>query len=275
MAAIRSALWALIILLSAQPAQAEQYRGVSAFAAMHPGYPCAALLATTDAAKQPAVSVLFGTFGYDLSCLARFAERYRDKPHLIQIHFSNEVCRRNGNCIDEFFQGLSVNAYNKKLEAMDGDTQVAISLRTFFIVSSVLSLANENTQVVLGAGLEDNYSSAAFENLARQLAKTWPWHLSRNRHTGGRSLKGVIAEEFHSAKGKPGSILCIANEDGNYGQSVKDSQAFFRRYARCAAVFAWREEHQGRSEGGKRIPPKDREFTYTAKDVVELRKVIK
>lgn len=250
-----------------------EYRGVSAFAAMNPRFPCDALLATTDFAKKPAISVLYETFGLDHTCLHRFMQRYHDKPHIVQIHFSNEVCRRNKNCLatDTLHPELSVKNHNRLLERMSIETQIEISLRLFFLRSSLEGAINGNTRVILGAGLEDNYSSRAFENLVRQfIANGWPYEISRNRHAGGKSFRNVQFQEFHSAKGKPGRLACIANEDGNYGQTAKKSQKFLSRYRKCTAVFLWREAHQGRAKGQPRLPARERDFIYTAADVVEL-----
>ena len=271
---MRGLLLSLILLIPLS-ASAQQYRGVSAFAAMHPGYPCDALLATTDFSPLPAMAVLYETFGYQTNCIERFTQRYYNKPHLLQIHFSNEVCRRNRNCIDESLGGYSVDKYNEALERMDPDLVTKIRLRMFFLRSLSDAVKNSNTRIIIGAGLEDNYSSKAYENLVSILREQWPWEISRNRHIGGRSLQDAQLEEFHSVNARKGSLPCIANEDGNYEQDKKRSAKFIRHYGACSAVFLWREEHQGRSEGGKRIPPKKRKFVYTAKDVVELGRLLR
>ena len=263
----------LLFLLAVPGGASAEYRGISAFAAMHPRFPCDALLATTDFAPRPAMSVLYETFGLDHTCLHRFMQRYADKPHLVQIHFTNEVCRRNGNCsaTDTLHPESSVRGYNRLLEQMNTQTQIQISLRLFFIRSAIDSAVNENTRIVLSAGLEDNYSSKAFENLIGQfVANGWPYEISRNRHAGGKSFRNAQFQEFHSANGKPGRMACIANEDGNYNQTPKKSRAFLSRYRKCSAVFLWREAHQGRKKGQPRKPPRDRDFIYTAADVVEL-----
>lgn len=270
--AVRGIFLLLFVLYPSADSLAE-YRGISAFAAMNPRFPCEALLATTDFSPRPAISVLYATFGLDHTCLHRFMLRYHDKPHLVQIHFTNEVCRRNRNCesYDTLRPDLSVKEYNRALEQMDTHTQIAISLRLFFLRSAIEAAVNENTRIILSAGLEDNYSSRAFENLVDLFARNgWPYEVSRNRHTGGKSFRGAQLQEFHSAKGKPGKMPCIANEDGNYGQTKNDSKKFLKRYRKCDAVFLWRERHQGRSKGGKRVPPRDREFIYTVQDVVDL-----
>ena len=251
-----------------------QYRGVSAFAAMHPNYPCDALLATTDFARYPAIAVLYETFGYDQKCIARFVARNHWRPHMIDFHFSNEACRRNHNCIDESLGG-SVSEYNKALEAKDPKLVAKLQARMWVIRSIFDSIKNDNTRVVISVGLEDNYSDKAFKNLVEILRPIWPWEFSRNPCKGGRSLSGVQLKEFHSLTSRPGGLRCMANEDGNYNQSKKDSQKFLKRYAACDAVFLWREEHQGRTENGKRVPPRKRKFIFTAKDVVELGGLIK
>lgn len=253
----------------------ERFLGVSAFAMMHPAYKCDALLATLDFSPRPFTAVLYETFGNDPTCIARFTARYFDKPHKLEIHFLNGPCMRNHNCVDETFGTMSVGALNRRLERMDGDMQMRIALRMFAIRSLADAVKNENTHLVLSPGLEDNYTDEAYRNLLVEIRKMWPEDIVRNPCKGGRSLQGANGKEYHSTNSHVENVACIANEDGNYNQTVKKSAKFIKHYKRCD-VLLWRGKHQGRtSEMIPRTDPKKRKFIYTAKDVVELGGLLK
>lgn len=269
----KSNLLFLLLLLFPNTLNAQQYKGVAAFAALNPNYPCDALLNTLSNVHYPATSILWENFGNDPSCVSRFLNKFKDRPHVLQLHFTNEACRRKNTCFDNLFLGSSVNAYNKKLEAIAPETEDAIQARVSQIVNFLEPLRNPNTKIILSTGLEDNLSLWGYRNLARVMKQNWPFELNRNRHTGGRSLFYVDYEEFHSAKGKPRNKACIANEDGN-SHTSKQSKKFFKRYARCSVLLLWRGRHQGRIGNWKNLNPKNSFFYYPQSDVKLLSDVL-
>lgn len=264
-------LWLLAVvtvLSSAQPAF-SQFVGVSAFAALHPNYPCDALLAATDHAEHPAISVLHGTFGEDYSCIAKFAARNSYRPHLIQVHFSDETCRRNNNCFDgAFFGDISVSEYSRELENPGSHLYIWVGHRITTIRAAVEALGNPNTILLLSTGLEDNYTQLAYRNLSGFLSLFWPYLINRNPLKYATPAPYTPYVERHGSGVRFGVPYGIVNEDGSYGLSEKSSRAFLKRNEGALLRLLWRPEHQGRPDSGK-FPgnPKERTFQFSSEDV--------
>lgn len=241
---------------------------------MHPNFPCDKWMTIYEYARDrnpsflPAMAVLWGTFGEEESCVKWFAYRFADRPHVIEIHFSNGPGRRNGQLAieGEFFPEWSVKEYNRRLEQGDVIALGGIHWRMLQIEEFVGRVENRNTRWLISWELESNLSVRA--------AQMWEAHyrtlvslgllrdfaLVANPHSP-RHFGGAEFREFHSKNGRPSGVPnCVANEDGIYDQSPSATRAFFRRYAGCAVVFAWRGEHQGRYKGSPFLPPRNREF---------------
>ncbi len=92
----------LALLAVPSNANAEPYVGLSAFAAMNPSFPCNDWLGTlqegTRRVSKPAMAIVWGTFGSNGACVQRFLTQNRDRPHLLEIHFSNQTCLKYRRC---------------------------------------------------------------------------------------------------------------------------------------------------------------------------------
>lgn len=270
----------IIILLltfayTIEDAQASEFTGLAAFAAMNPRFPCDAYLRSQSSAPRPGMVVVWGTFGYDATCVARFIERFSDRPHLLQIHLSNEVCRRNKRCKEfEVRPHWNIRRYNQALDSKDSQLFAELTARVQFIRHFVETLQTSNTTVVLSAGLEDNYSISAFRNLLELLRAEWPGLISRNplRPESGRLGADFIEAHLldYDFNGEP----CIATQDGVLG-SFRHSEQFIRNFSnQCFATFLWRAETQGAAQ---RVwtPPLKRKFRLGERQVRELRTLFK
>ncbi len=244
---------------------------------MNPRFPCDRYIHIVEAADAPALSVVWGTFGDDTTCPATFLDYFADRPHLLQIHLTNETCRRNSNqCFEgELFGDVTVPQFNRRLQNYDLPTYAQIDSRIRDILTFVEKSKNENTTLVLSLGLEDNYTLPAYLSLRAYALTLWPYFVSRNPVGGhaGSHVPGDILER-HSRRSRFSSPLCIANEDGN-NQSFSDSLAFIHRYAGCLGTFIWRAPAQGRGFKGDSLtritPPRKRTFTISGKDIIEGR----
>lgn len=278
---------AFLLLLFTAPASAEQYRGVSSFAATHPRFPCDRFLAIYQRAAQldpdfkPAMALLWGTFGYETSCAKRFTELFADREHLIEIHFDNGPGRRNKRLHEgEFFPEWSERELNERLESFDFIALGGIHWRVLEILAFVQQTANRNTHVWISRQLEDNYTAGgatAWEAHVRTLMGLGllpPFAIVANPHR----VKFAGGAEFYEVHGltssTPKDRWCIANEDGNFDQTAKRSRAFMKRFAHCQAVFLWRGAHQGVRKGGDFMPPRSREFVISDRDIEELSALI-
>lgn len=228
-------------------------------------FPCEAYLATSDFSARPATSVLWGTFGDDPTCLSRFTSRYHDKPHLVQFHFSNESCRRNGNCeFGELRPDLNRREYSAALERKDPALLGAIRDRIKNIRAVAEASRNANTYLVLSTGLEDNYTSAAFVALVEELQREWPYLIAR---TGSRW--NTFPREQHGLNAVCGNTTIIANVDGGVGRRSEERRFLRRNEGRCLATFLWHSKLQGRGPGNRWIPPNQRIFNWNASDVIQ------
>ena len=219
------------------------------------------------------MSVLWGTFGNDPSCVAAFTASNAHRPHLVQVHISNETCRRNRNCqAGELFGELSVKAYNQTLEHPQFDVVSALVERTEEIKAFTRKYGNANTTWVLGAGLEDNYSNTAYSIVEFIIRRHWDGIISRNPLKG--SAKG--GAEFLEKHGKAPTFRgqpCIANQDGSQG-SYSSTRAFIKKYRTCAASFIWRSAHQGRPTG-KWVPIGERTYVIPDEDLGMLSDILR
>lgn len=259
-----------LLFLAPHLAQAEGFRGISAFSLPNSDFPCDRALAILAHPRFPAISVLWETFGIDYTCLQRFTQAFRHKPHLVQFHLTNEACRRNQRCLDgELFTDLTAPYYSIYLEFFPHLVQQQIIDRTLNIYSFAKTIANQNTYLLLSLGLEDNLTQGAADNLERIVSQVWPWFISRNSVRGSHTSLQGIRETHHPSQ----TLLppaCIVNEDGNT-VTLKTSQALLKKHRGCFAIFLWRHRWQNADEGRSGfIPPRERTFNITAKDVGEI-----
>lgn len=278
----------LVLLATAvPPAFAQQFRGVASFAAMHPGFPCDRWLTIYGEALRrkpdllPAMAVLWGTFGDDLTCMKRFAAVFADRPHVIQVHFSNGPCRRNQRCGEgEFFPEWSEREYNRRLESGDFIALGGVHWRMLEIEAAAKVVENANTRWLVSWELESNltpHAAAVWEAHYRTLVGLGllrSFALVANPHRYAW-VGGAEFYETHSTSGRcRAGRGCVANEDGRYGQTVRKSMAFLKRYRDAAVVFLWRDRHQGLKGASSFTAPKRRSFEVTDRDIVELGKLL-
>lgn len=274
-------VWRLLFILGlilAAPTKGHcQYTGLSAFAAMHPRFPCDRYLSIVNRSPAPAMSVLWGTFGTDPSCVERFLASNSHRPHLLQIHFSNENCRKHGICREgEILAGVSPRGYDHLLITYDFFTYLAIQQRVIDIFVFTELRRNPHTTLVLSTGLEDQYSQVAYLRLSAYLHAPghWPHIINRNPLGGRRNIHGDFLER-HGESARCLKGINIVNEDGS-DQSTSESRKFLSRTRNCFARFLWRKTHQGRSKASGRIntPPRNRNFEISERDVRELGKLL-
>lgn len=265
----------LIACSFSSPAYAE-YNGLSAFASRASRFPCSRALRIVNHAKQPALAILYGTTwggDNDYECAKRFLSPEVHGPKLLEVHFSNEVGRRNKTLGEgDFFPQDSVKAYNRRLQSMGPETLEAVTARVREIRDKFGPLCVGDCLLILSTGLEDNYAAGAYENLLAAIRLEWPYITVRSPCKGTTNLAGADLREVHTLKGKI-RTACIANEDGNHGQGLTESRAFLRHYKGCCARFLWRGKHQGNT-GSKSPPRHKRKLEIPATDIKQLGRLL-
>lgn len=232
-------------------ANSEPYLGFSSFAALSPKFPCDEFLRLLESSPRPAMSVLYGTFGDDWTCVHKFEQRFASRPRLLQVHLSNGSCRRFGRCGEgEIDPGASLVSFKNQLRLSDFQRRVVH-------VKKKLGSFGENGRYVISIELEDNFSNREFSRLFRVVKREWPFWISRSSVTRN-SLRG--ASDYVERHGD--RVACtsttIWNNDGTPVQTVAD---YARRTRSCFASFLWTPDLQG-SESGF-IAPMKRSFRIT------------
>lgn len=248
------------------------YSGVSCFAMMAPQFPFEAFLATSDFAPQPTLAVLWGTFGdstpLSTARFKQFTDRYFNKPHMIECHWLNNTGIRNKKMFEgEPFPQHTIASLNAALERNDPPTLATITTRIQEIKAVMEVVRNPNTYLVMTTGLEDDYTSKAFQNIVAEITKTWPYFLIRS----GAAF-GTFPREAHGQSATAGGSVVFVNEDG-YVSTLAQSKQFVDRNKHAMCTLLWRPAHQGRDPVTNAFPPgspRNRTFIWTAEDVVSL-----
>lgn len=219
--------------------------------------------------------MVWGTFGKDPSCVINFLEKFHDRPHLLQIHFSNETCRRDRSCLEgEIANGATVYWYNRYLAENPQPIYREVLDRIQEIRAFVDEHKNSNTALLLSLGLEDNYTAQAARNLEALLRPSWPYLINRNPVRNDAIVTNKFLEAHDPRKALRGP-WCIFSEDGNRS-SLTALKSRLKAYRHCIVVFAWRRNWQNAEPRERRfVPPRSRKFYFTAKDRRDVRYLLR
>jgi hypothetical protein len=253
-------------------ADCSHYEGAGPYSPMSAnfdGHACDQLLRMDDRACRPAMAILWQYFGGDPVCPARFTARYADRPHLVEFHFSDEACRKSHSCFwpRNYLPGFSESRVSKALEAMEPLTRQGIVDRLNEILAFIEQIRVPNTEIALSIGLEESYSTKARRNLVGVIRENWPFSIVA--FGGG---VGADFQEFHTRSSSTKSP-CFASEDGQ-SDSYSQTASFFKHYAKCRAVFAFRDAWQGHVGNYKGKDPEARTFVISDEDVKKVGDVL-
>lgn len=231
---------------------------------MHPSFPCKQFLRLAAHAKYPAMTAVYGTFGTSTKCIKSFVEKFRNRPHLVEMIFDNDTCRRNGRTCHEgeIAPGLSGDGYSRALEQMPREIRSILERRTKEI-TKITRLGNSRTRWVLSIGLEDNHNAKAAKRKLRVIRRFWPFELVRNPASDHVIAPSADIIELHAESSDFGNLPCIWNQDGLV-LTPNEVNDLFYRYTKCIALFAWTAEAQGIL--GDFVKPRERTFIITPKD---------
>lgn len=278
-----SAFFLVVIPLQAS---ISQDIGLAFFAMPSASFPCEAALVPFQRSPRPTLAILWGTFGKDTSCLKKWSEQIVGRPHFLEIHLSNEACRRNKRCGEsDFLPSYSVSQLNRKLEARD--PEVLSQYRTLVkeVTAALSPLFKENGEYVLSTGLEDNFSTKAYEAILATVKEEWRHKVVRSP-VGSPSKVKLLSGDYIEGHG-PSPVFrdgekCIANLDGDdivfphrkAGTSRIISwdalPGYVKTYSsRCRATFLWAGPWQG-LHSDSFTPPLDRKYTVTSEDMNAL-----
>lgn len=255
----------------------KPFVGFSSFAAMNPNYPCSRFLQISKSSNKPAMSILLSTFGNDLSCVQRFLEQNSRASHLLQVHLTNETCRRaRGRCTNDEIKPIwGTDRYNLELEKANPILKKEIQARTRFVIDKIIPLTNSKTTLMVTTGLEDNFTYDAYLNVQKWIKQAgYSGYLVRNPLSDFCTRdRGAHLCELHSTISFWDRTPCIFNVDGN-NLSAREQLVYLRKFRFCHALFFWEPVSQGRDFGQPFSPPKSRSFNLPTSTVNEYKRAI-
>jgi hypothetical protein len=258
---------------------------------------CTAALKVFDGVQFPCMAVLWGTFGTvdNHGCTARFLEKFKDRPHQLEIHFSNESGRRRRRLFDgELLPRLSVAAYNRRLVIGETTVFTAVRKRARSIAHFLAQSANANSDVLISTGLEDDMHNDSWRVVLALLKENIPSvRFIRNREgetQSGVDFNGAQFVELHSARvpvGPENLGACIVTNDGEtiaFGKkspgddrrrlSLSSMDLFIPRNLGSCLIYLWWCQAQGNCEGVS-TPPRRRSFVVDSASVRTINRVLR
>ena len=276
----------ILCLITGSVAIADNKGGLGAYGALASKWPCEAMMEGFKDVRELRLSVLWYTFGTNLSCLDKWASDPR--PKMLQVHLINEVCHRNNRCGDyEVFKKLSLEQYRNKLKARD--EALLARIRTNILPVADWYARNPSVQCRLTGGLESNLDKSAYIALTDSLKPLfpdrckWVWNPVNNN----RFNRGPIPGFIHELHGDDSEIKspCIVNMDGVDADlpvrpaivapkiAYSELPRFLASSASCEAKFLWIAEFNGIGRGSF-IDPRKRTNWPTSKIMNQLNKQI-
>lgn len=233
----------------------KQVRGIAALSAMHPKFnqpddsgrsPCDRLLDALDASPRPGLAVLFGTFGYDLTCPARYVERNAHRAHSVRFYLIDETWRDDGTpwSPGRLWRDLSTEELSAALSAADPRVYDALRARLDHALSLIEPLVNEYTAVTLVPFLEHSVSDAAAIAVANYIDDRTSYRVDLNPLDADATTWPYRKEVHGDALCNLDPSRCVANQDGRFYTSA-DSLGWSRARADYAELYFWQPSDQG------------------------------
>lgn len=175
-------LFVLLLLVLCPVSLSAQTYGVAYFAmSKFSDAQCAQALKVFRGLPEIAVSTLWGSFGYSTKCLDRLIAAHPNKQITIEIHASNETCKRSPRWCTRY-DGLKFSKHLKQIAAL-------IRNREAYNVTWIVS-----------TGLEDDYTNAFYKKRLSQARKLLPDYVgvARNPNAENTYFLGADYVELHS-----------------------------------------------------------------------------
>jgi hypothetical protein len=262
--------------------------GISAFQILSKHWTvsqCRTLVNYLKNTDSPATSILWGSFGSDLSCLNHIIKISKRSPKhwWVQIHLSNEAGRRNKRLTNlDLLPELSVLEYNRALEEKNENVIRAIIKQ----IKEIRKITDKNQHITwnLSLGLESNFTRKAAKKIYKIVQFNWPYDISYSSIFNDK-LNGAVRELHGYGSTKKLGGNCIRNGDGtsiinlesngvgrNY--SVHEIRKWYNkcRESACVCLF-WANRWQG-ILSKKFIRPDRRNFIFRDEDINLVNRII-
>ena len=230
--------------------------GESTYGIMAPSYPVRRMLKCFPKdIEYPCIAALFGCFGVSLRGLKAFCTAFSDRPHLIEMHISNECARRTGRDGKQILPYLNVSDYQKALSNPAKATKIAVRERVATVMDMFASVSNSKTVIVLSAGLESDLRGVALDNIHTIVKNVSRKKIVYSPDGGGDGLHLANYVETHSVY--PNIDCAYWNNDGTSiayhdGEDFKPTvqiatyiNSFKKNWMTKKAVYLWDAKSQG------------------------------
>ncbi len=255
---------------------------------------CAAALDVFSGVEKPVLAILWKTFGDDNFCIQEYLKRFSDKHHLLEIHVTNQTCLRNKTCAEgEIFSNITPKEYNKLLENHDARTLTVLKQRIEEVVAFVRDNRNVNTEVLLSTGLEDNYSSQAYQVVKESFEayqKLTEFQLVRSPERSARAdtIESNILELHGFDLDFPEKFVgrCLANNDGKdiefgpphvSGNKIwSDIPQYIQNNKKqgCRTILWWSGPQGRKNSSGVLPPPRKRKLEIRPEEIKKIDKLL-
>lgn len=278
-----------LLATEAHAAPGVQYNAAQGFTKAE----CRAALKVFDGVKVPKLAFLWRTFDREGGCVEEFLRRFKDRPHVLEIHFSNETCRRAGRFCEnvEICPKLRSRNYTRAIERGNSYVLGKIRRRAWNIFQFIIRETYPTTEILLTTGLEDDYSTKAHRVVNSILKKTLPVNVAIGRNPNASDARGVDLSgarfiELHPIGSKFRGYPCVFSNDGldinfdrrsgnaSHGISLPDlSRAIRENGIDCSHSFLWWGEPQG--VGAEFTRPSWRDFRLDIEDIFRVNRFLR
>lgn len=246
--------------------------------------------------KRPTLSFVFRTFRRSGDCPKKFIEKYADKRHSIKIYGTNETCRRGNRFCESHTEptpGLRAKEYSEALERGNANAILSLRKRTRSLRAWIGANAQPITRVFVVTGLEDDFSTKAYETVIREYRRgLLKKHFKRvilvrnpnGSNANNFSTRGAEYIELHALLSHFGKRRGIWSNDGidlrlggrehqiDPSLSVENFRSYARRYLSGGhRVQIWWNT-QGIERGGF-VAPRIRSFNVNRGDAEVVRRL--
>ncbi len=207
--------------------------------------PCTELLRSLEKSSAPAIAVLWGTAGEDSTCIWRFAEHFRDRPHLIRIYLFNLTWMDgDGEWFPgDLYRGFTGHTLSQAFRSRDAGVIAALTQRASDVANALASVSSENTEFRFTLALEDvldpdaaNIAAKIAEGILLQNVDLNP--LVSSTSTGDR------VKEVHGASASCSGQAQVASLDGSHLE-FEEMLAWLKQTHDCKEQYLWIYKHQG------------------------------
>lgn len=238
-------------------------------------FPCAKIKKFIVANQVKHISILWGTFGDDNSCLETIINTGVVKS--VYIHTTNETCRRKQCFKGEVLKRYNAKQYNELIQTNWPYARKKLKKR----IDNILAFTTQYPEIkwLYSTGLEDNFNTKTYGIIYKYYKRRLK-NASKIVRNPIRSAPYYGTIELHSSRNSCKSRDCIYSNDGtgiseidrDYSGPKSDYRDLRKEFGKSKSYVWW-----GRIQGLTRnwVRPSDRRFRFNRSDKFILEEIYK